>query len=86
MTTVGADPYPTPLAVQLFLKNQLDADKLRTKPADWDTGKGRSIIILRAHKDCTFKTVHDVMAACRRAGYGDLQLRAIKANDPSGAP
>ena len=84
VTTVGTDTYPTPLGVQLFLRNQLDADKLRTKPADWDAGKGRSIVILRGHRDCTFKTVHDVMAACRRAGYSDLQLRAVKVADPNG--
>ncbi len=83
VTTVGTDVYPTPLQVQLFLRNQLDADKLRTKPAHWDKGEGRSIVILRAHKDCSFKTVHDVMSACRRAGYGDLQLRVIKAADPT---
>lgn len=84
VTTVGAETFPTPLQVTLFLRNQLDADKLRTKSADWDAGKGRSIIILRAHRDCTFKTVHEVMTACRRAGYSDLQLRAIKVNDPGG--
>jgi biopolymer transport protein ExbD len=82
VTSVGNDQYANPLQVQLFLRNQLDADKLRVSQGDWDRGKGRSIIILRAHRDCTFKTVHDVMQACRRAGYTDLQLRAIKANDP----
>lgn len=85
VTTVGTEPFNNPLQVQLFLRNQMEADKLRTRPADWDAGKGRSVVILRAHKDCTFRTVHDVMQACRRAGYSDLQLRAVKAVDPGGA-
>jgi biopolymer transport protein ExbD len=83
--TVGAEVFANPLQVQLFLRNRLDADRLRTKPADWEAGRGRSVIILRGHRDCTFKQVSDVMAACRRAGYADLQLRALKAADP-GAP
>ena len=84
VTTVGPEVFETPIKIQGFLKNQHDLDKARTKPAEWEKGKGRSVVVLRAHKDCAFKTVHDVMTACRRAGYGDLQLRAVKAADPAG--
>ena len=59
------------------MRNQFDLDKARTKPKDWEAGKGRSVIILRAHRDCSFKQVHDVMSACRRAGYTDIQLRTL---------
>lgn len=60
------------------LKTQATLDKLRTTPQDWEAGKGRSIIIIRAHKDCSFKMVHDVMEASSQAGFTDVQLRAIK--------
>ena len=68
-----------PVQVRQHMKNVFELDKARTKPADWEKGKGRSVIILRAHKDCTYKMVHDVMQACRDAGYTDIQLRAVKA-------
>jgi len=67
-----------PVQVRQHMKNVFELDKARTKPADWEKGKGRSIIILRAHKDCTYKMVHDVMQACRDAGYSNIQLRALK--------
>ena len=77
-TTVDAEVLDSPVKVQNFMKNHYDIDKARTKPADWEKGKGRSLVILRAHKDCNYKMVHDVMSACRRAQYTDIQLRAIK--------
>ena len=61
------------------MRRKYALDKERTKPADWEKGKGRSLIILRAHRDCNYKQVHDVMTACRRAGYTDIQLRATQA-------
>ena len=69
-----------PVQVRQHMKNAYELDKARTKPADWEKGRGRSIIILRAHKDCTYKMVHDVMQACRDAGYSDIQLRALRAD------
>ena len=57
-----------------------DLDKARTKPAEWEKGKGRSVVVLRAHKDCSYKQVDDVMNVCRKVGYNNIQLRAIKAN------
>lgn len=70
----------TPGQLLAHMRNQLEFDQARTKPADWEKGLGRSLVILRAHKDCSFKQVHDVMQACRRAGYSDIQLRAVKAS------
>ena len=69
-----------PVQVLSHMRNQFEFDKARTRPQDWEAGKGRSIIILRAHKDCSFKQVHDVMQACRRAGYTDIQLRTLLAS------
>ncbi len=78
VTTVGKEAFDTPGKVLGYLKNQSELDKVRAKPAEWDAGKGRSVIILRGHKDCTYKQVHDVMTVARRAGYGDVQLRTVK--------
>lgn len=77
---LGRDDSQALTAGQLFehMKNLLDLDKARTRPADWEKGRGRSLVIVRGHKDCTFKHVHDVMQSCRRAGYTDVQLRVIK--------
>ena len=80
VTTVGPEVFETPIKIQGFLKNQHDLDKARTKPAEWEKGKGRSVVVLRAHKDCSYKQVDDVMSVCRKVGYTNIQLRAIKAN------
>jgi len=79
VTTVNSEVFDSPLKVQNYMANQWDLDKARTKPQDWENGKGRSLIILRASKDCNFKQVNDVLMACKRAKYMDIQLRAIKA-------
>jgi len=80
VTTIGTDAFETPGKIQSYLGNQLALDKARTKKAaDWEAGYGRSLIILRAHKDCHYKQVHDVMEVCRRSGYSNVQLRALLA-------
>jgi biopolymer transport protein ExbD len=81
--TVGNEVFETAPRVRGYLKNQFDLDKARTKPADWEAGRGRSVIILRAHKDCHYKQVNDVMDVCRAVGYYNVQLRAIKATTDS---
>lgn len=60
------------------LKFQMNQDKLIATPQDWEAGLGRSVIIIRAHKDCSFKMVYDVMQAAQEVGYTNIQLRAIK--------
>lgn len=77
-TTVTNEVFETPAKIKGFLKNQLDLDKARTKPAEWEKQKGRSVIILRADQKCNFKQVNDVMEVCRSVGYLNLQLRATK--------
>ncbi|HVK18070.1 MAG TPA: biopolymer transporter ExbD [Fimbriiglobus sp.] len=78
LTARGEERWETPTQVQNNMKIQFDLDKARTKPADWEKGKGRTLVILRASKDCYYKQVHDVWRACQRAGYTDVQLRVLK--------
>lgn len=37
-----------------------------------------SLVVVRAHRDATFKMVNEVLEACRMAGYSDVQLRATR--------
>ena len=60
------------------MKRKFDTDRRLTKPAEWANGGGRSIVILRADKDCRFKDVDEVMSAVKEAGYQQIQLRALK--------
>ena len=60
------------------MRNQYELDKSRARPEDWEAGRGRSVIILRGDKDCTYRQVHDVMQVCRQAGYTDVRLRVLK--------
>lgn len=59
-----------------FLENQFKFDKALAKSDEWDAGKGRSLVILRADKGCNFKQVYDVMTTARSVGYTEVQLRA----------
>ena len=42
-----------------------------------------SLVVIRAHQDCTFKQVNDVLVACRQARYENVQLRAVISNSRS---
>ena len=59
-----------------FLENQFKMDQALAKPGEWEAGKGRSLVILRADKSCYFKQVYDVMKTARAVGYTEIQLRA----------
>jgi biopolymer transport protein ExbD len=78
LTSRGEERWETPTAVQNNMAIQFELDKARTKKADWERGRGRTLVILRASQDCYFKQVHDVWRACQRAGYADVQLRVLK--------
>ncbi len=72
----------TQVKVRNYMRQQFDQDKERTarlgKAKEWEDGMGRSVIILRADKNCNFKHVYDVMQACQQVGYRNIQLRTIK--------
>jgi biopolymer transport protein ExbD len=71
--------YTSDIAVKNNLKDKFAADQKATKPDEWATGKGRSLIVLRAHKDSKFDDVFKVMQAAREVGFTDIQLRAYVA-------
>ncbi|MCU0704330.1 MAG: biopolymer transporter ExbD [Fimbriiglobus sp.] len=75
----GVREYGSEIEVKNALKGKIEADQKATSKADWDAGKGRSLIVLRAHKSCNFKQVFRVMNAAREVGYLDIQLRAYVA-------
>ena len=68
--------YTTLEQLKKYLSNQYQSDQATAKKADWEAGKGRSLVILRADKGCNFKMVYDVMTAARGVGYTEVQLRA----------
>lgn len=77
-TQIGNEVFDAPGKVAGFLRNEFELDKSRAKPADWEAGRGRSVIILRGDKGCTYRQIHDVMLVCRKAGYGDVRLRVLQ--------
>jgi len=79
-TDIAGEQYMNSIQVRNRMRTVMELDQARAKPSDWAQGKGRSIVILRASRECRYKEVHDVMSACRQAGFTDIQLRAIKAS------
>lgn len=74
-----ADVLTNALQVQSYLKSRHEFDEARIAREEKAGRKGArvSLVVIRADKDCTFKQVNEIMGACRRAGYADVQLRAI---------
>jgi biopolymer transport protein ExbD len=68
--------YATLEQLRNYMDNQFKRDQATTKKEDWDAGKGRSLVILRADRGCNFKQVYDVMTTARSVGYTEVQLRA----------
>lgn len=55
-------------------------DTARIERAKGQKGKAEpklSLVVIRAHQDCTFKQVNDVVIAAKQAGYTNFQFRAI---------
>jgi biopolymer transport protein ExbD len=74
---IQQDEETNALRVQRNMENRLTIYRAGLKPAEWDKGKA-PLVVLRADKECDWKMVYDVMAACKRAGYADVQLRVHK--------
>jgi biopolymer transport protein ExbD len=65
-----------PARVQTYMKRRYEED---IRAAGGDKSKPpRSLLIIRADKECEFDKVYAVMKACRMAGYERAQLRAIR--------
>ena len=74
--------YTDLIEVKNALKSKFEADRdatIKKDKAEWEAGKGRSLIVLRAHRNCTFKQVHGVMTTAREVGFTEIQLRAFVA-------
>ena len=72
----GRPTLDNPLQVQNFMRRRFEEDVAanggdRTKPP-------RSTVILRADQETSFEHVYGIMKAVQRAGYREVQLRAIR--------
>ncbi len=68
--------------LEFVMKGRYEELQQGIRAADKD--KVKPLVILRAHRNCNFKQVYLVMAACRRAGFERVQLRAILNAEPVG--
>ena len=69
------------LQEELATQYKLDEAFAQKKPetrVEWDAGKGRSLVIVRADMRHDYKEVNEILGAARAAGYKDVQLRAIQ--------
>lgn len=65
--------------VASYMRNKMIVDRERIARAEAAGAKLKprvSLVVLRGHKEATYEKVNAVLEACRRAGYGDVQLRA----------
>jgi biopolymer transport protein ExbD len=61
--------------VQVFLREVVDSSKRRMAQRS-ETGEVKTLVIIRASRDCSFYKIYAVMRRCQEAGLRRLQLRA----------
>jgi biopolymer transport protein ExbD len=72
----GAVAITNAIAVQTYMKNRLAEYESGLKESE--KGQGKSpLVVIRADRRCRFRKVYDVMQACQKAGYKDVQLRVL---------
>ncbi len=78
--TRGIDrPLTNRVQVAGYMKNQAAFDQeLKRRAAE----KGKpepigSLVVIRAHEDCKYAKISDIMLGCREAGFPRIQFRAI---------
>lgn len=63
--------------IKSYMQERLREYELLLKKAE--QGKGKTpMVVIRADKSTTFRKVYNVMSACQKAGYKDVQLRVMK--------
>lgn len=71
------------MAVFMKDKKRIDDQRIEdTKKKNPNANPRLSLVVVRAHRDATFKMVNEVLEACRMAGYADVQLRATRGAAP----
>jgi biopolymer transport protein ExbD len=73
-SATGEQLLIAPIAIQRWLRTQFD-DKAR---ASGKKDAEEMVVIIRAHKDCTFEGVFMVMSEIKKVGFKRMQLRAIQ--------
>ena len=68
--------YTNQVQLRDYLNTEFEKDQKAAGSAVWSSGKGRSVVVLRADKDCTFRHVYDTMTTIKTVGYSEVQLRA----------
>lgn len=61
--------------IMTFLREVADANK-RIMAERNETGDVKTLVIIRASRDCSFHKIYSVMRCCQEAGLRKLQLRA----------
>jgi biopolymer transport protein ExbD len=58
-----------------FLREVADS-AMRTTAGRTESGEAKTLVIIRASRDCSFYKIYGVMRRCQEAGLRHLQLRA----------
>jgi biopolymer transport protein ExbD len=72
----GTLTNPEALRAELRRHNERDQARVERLKAQGKPGR-LSLVVIRADRSCRFKQINDYLDACRRAGYADVQLRAV---------
>jgi biopolymer transport protein ExbD len=72
---VGRSTMTNDPEVATFLREVADANR-RSMAERNETGDLKTLVIIRASRDCSFHKIYSVMRRCQEAGLRRLQLRA----------
>jgi biopolymer transport protein ExbD len=67
--------YTNQEQLKVYLKLVHERDQTQTPPDEWAKGNGRTTIVIRGDKSCTFRQIYDTMLTIREVGYTSVQMR-----------
>ncbi len=72
----SGDDLSTPGKLRVYLDNQ-KRDLEREARLRGQTGEVKVVVVLRAHRDASYKNVWEALDACNKVGYQRWQLRVL---------
>jgi biopolymer transport protein ExbD len=84
LLVTGDTPRRTPTEIEYWLSQEAQ-HALQAQRARGDNSPTlNTVVVIRAHRDCEFKPVYNVLKICKAVGFKKLQLRAIMQNQAAG--
>jgi biopolymer transport protein ExbD len=70
--------------MEYYLKTEAQHAVEAARARGDNSGIISTTVVIRAHRDCDFRPIYEVLRICKSVGFRKWQLRAIMQNQPTG--